>query len=115
MVAQESLGAAIMKLLLTAFFNVLHSTVGRKKAPTISEPQLAMRAEAHKFEAIAARLAVDENEIRSDVAVAVVAPFAGQWVIEIPARQRRVGGGKLTTSISRASSFLPCRPDFSRR
>jgi hypothetical protein len=25
------------------------------------------------------------------VAVAVIVPFAGQWVIEIPARQRRVG------------------------
>ena len=51
-----------------------------------------MRAEAHEFEAVVIRLAVDENEIRPDVAVAVIAPFAGQWVIEIPARQRRVGG-----------------------
>jgi hypothetical protein len=51
-----------------------------------------MRAKAHKFEAVVIRLAVDENEIRPDVAVAVIAPFAGQLVIEIPARQRRVGG-----------------------
>jgi len=26
------------------------------------------------------------------VAVAVIVPFAGQWVIEMPARQQRVGG-----------------------
>ncbi len=50
-----------------------------------------MRAKAHKFEAVVIRLALDENEIRPDVAVAVIVPFAGQCVIEIPARQRRVG------------------------
>jgi len=47
-----------------------------------------MRAKAHKFEAVVVRLAVDENEIRPDVAVAVIVPFAGQRVIEIPARRR---------------------------
>ena len=73
-----------------------------------------MRAKAHQFEALVIRLAVDQNEIGPDVAVAVIVPFAGQWVIEIPARQRRVGGEQVTTSISRASSFLVCRPDFSR-
>jgi len=55
---------------------------------TLSEPKLAMRAKAHKFEAVVVRLAVDENEIRPDVAVAVIVPFAGQRVIEIPARRR---------------------------
>jgi hypothetical protein len=67
-----------------------------KRAPPSSQAKLAMRAKAHEFEAVVIRLAVDENEIRSDVAVAVIAPFAGQWVI------------------SKASSFLLCRPDFSR-
>jgi hypothetical protein len=51
-----------------------------------------MRAKAHKFEAVVIRLAVDENEIRPEVAVAVIVPFAGQWVIEVSSRQRRVGG-----------------------
>jgi len=51
-----------------------------------------MQTKAHKFEAVVVRLAVVENEIRPDVAVAVVVPFAGQWVIEMPARQQRVGG-----------------------
>jgi hypothetical protein len=50
-----------------------------------------MRAKAHEFEAVVIRLAVDENKIRSDVAVAVIAPFAGQWVIEIAACRRRAG------------------------
>ena len=63
-----------------------------KRAPAVSQPKLTMRAKAHKFEAVVIRLAVDENEIRPDVAVAVIVPFAGQWVIEIPARQWRVGG-----------------------
>jgi hypothetical protein len=51
-----------------------------------------MRSKPNEFEAIIIRLAVDQNEIRPDVAVAVIVPFAGQWVIELPARQRRVGG-----------------------
>jgi hypothetical protein len=45
--------------------------------PTDSQPKLTMRAKAHKFEAVFIRLAVDENEIRPDVAVAVIVPFAG--------------------------------------
>jgi len=36
-----------------------------------------MRAKAHKFEAVVIRLAVNQDEIRPDVAVAVIAPFAG--------------------------------------
>jgi len=60
------------------------------------------------------RLAVDENEIRPDVAVAVIVPFDGKWVIEIPARQQRVGGEQIDDSISSASSFLACPLDFSR-
>jgi hypothetical protein len=51
-----------------------------------------MRAKTHKFKAVVIRLPVNENEIGPDVAVAVIVPFAGRWVIEIPAWQRRVGG-----------------------
>jgi hypothetical protein len=61
-------------------------------APRLSQAKLAMRAQADKFEALVIRLAVDQNEIRPDVAVAVIVPFAGKWVIEIPARQRCVVG-----------------------
>ena len=65
------------------------------KPASASQPKLTMRTKAHKFEAVVIRLAVDENEIRPDVAVAVVVPFAGQWVIEMPARQQRVGSGQV--------------------
>ena len=59
------------------------------------QAQLTMRAEAHKFEVVVVRLAVYENEIRPDVAVAMIAPFAGQRVVEIPLRQRPVGGERV--------------------
>ena len=49
----------------------------------LSQPELTMRAEAHKFEAVVIRLAVDENEIRPDVA------SRGDRSI-----RRRVGGAK---------------------
>jgi len=72
-----------------------------------------VRAKAHKFEALVIRLAVDQNEIRPDVAVAVIVPFAGQWVIEIAARQRRVAGEQVhdlhqqcVQLIARATGFF---------
>ncbi len=74
-----------------------------------------MRAQAHKFEALVIRLAVDQNEIRPEVAVAVIVPFAGQGVIEIPVGSGASAASKFTTSISSASSLLLFRPDFSRR
>jgi len=46
-----------------------------ERAP-VSQPEFTMRAEAHEFEAVVIRRAIDENEIRPDVAVAVIAPFA---------------------------------------
>ena len=51
-----------------------------------------MRAQAHEFKAVGVGLAVDENEVGPYMAVAAIVPFTGQWVIEIPARQRCVGG-----------------------
>ena len=43
-------------------------------------------------------------------AIAIIAPFARQWVIEIAARQRLIRGQKVTTAIRRSSRLLPCRP-----
>ena len=57
-----------------------------------SQPKFSMRTKAHKLECVFNRSAVDENEIRADVAVAVIVLFAGQLVIEIPARQSLAGG-----------------------
>jgi hypothetical protein len=63
----------------------------RGNALQSSQAKLAMRARAYEFKAALIQLAIAENEIRPEVAVAVIAPFAGQWVIEIPTRQRCVG------------------------
>jgi hypothetical protein len=63
----------------------------RTRCPAISQPKLTTRAKAHEFKTVVIRLAVNENEIRLDVAVAVIVPFAGKRVIDIPARQRRAG------------------------
>ncbi len=49
-----------------------------------------MRAEADKLKAGFIRLAVDQDEVGLDVAVAVIVPFAGKRVIEIPPGQRLV-------------------------
>ncbi len=38
------------------------------------------------FEIVIIRLPVDDDEVGPDVAVAVIAPFAGQWMIETSAR-----------------------------
>lgn len=51
-----------------------------------------MRAKADEFEAFGIRFAVDENQIRLDVAVSVIAPFSAERVVKVPARERRVGG-----------------------
>jgi hypothetical protein len=75
-----------------------------------------MRAEANKFQAVVIRLAVEKNKIGLDVAVAVILPFTEQWVIEIPARQRCVGGEQVDEgpSVARPTSccagriFLAC-------
>ncbi len=46
-----------------------------------------MRAEPDKLKGRIIRLAVDQNEVGSDVAVAVIAPLAAERMIEIPSRQ----------------------------
>ena len=49
---------------------------GERRRPAVSQPELAMRAQAYQFETVVIRLAVDKDEVRSDVAVAMIAPFA---------------------------------------
>ena len=46
----------------------------------------AYSVKAYKFEAVVIRLAVDENEIRLDVAIAVIIPFPGKWVVYLTSR-----------------------------
>lgn len=54
-----------------------------------------MRSEAHQFEAVVTRFAVEKNEIGLDMAVAMVAPFARQRMIEIAARERPISSEQI--------------------
>jgi len=49
-----------------------------------------MRTETDKLKACIVRLAVDQNEVWPDVAVAVIAPLAAERMIELAPRQRLI-------------------------
>ena len=53
-------------------------------------PKLAMRTGTDKLKACIVRLAVDQNEVWPDVAVAVIAPLAAERMIELAPRQRLI-------------------------
>ena len=55
-----------------------------------SKTKLAVRAEPDKLKACIVRLAVDQDEVGPDVAIAVIAPLAAERMIEIAARQRLI-------------------------
>jgi len=84
-------------------------------ATLLSQGKLAERAKAHAFEAVVIRILVDENEIiRSDAAAGVTlhSPHIGRskfWRASNVSAARR-----LTTSISKAFSFLLCARIFCR-
>jgi hypothetical protein len=93
----------------------IHKRTPNETYPGVSHrPSLAMGAKAYEFEAVVIRLAVDENEVRPDVAVAIIAPFAGQRVIEIPARQRRVGGEQVNDLHEQCVQLLAVPTGLSR-
>ena len=48
-------------------------------------------AEAYEFEIVEVRLAVDQNQVGLEVAIAVIMPLTGQRMIEVSMRQRVVG------------------------
>jgi hypothetical protein len=74
-----------------------------------------MRTETHEFEALCVWFAIDKNQVWPHMAVAMIPPFPHQRMIDVAWRQGDVGGEASTTSLTSASSFLPKRPDFSRR
>jgi hypothetical protein len=63
---------------------------GRDSSIPISQAKLAVRAETNKLEAGVIRLAVDEHEVRPNVTIAMIVPFAGQRMIEVASRQRLI-------------------------
>ena len=54
------------------------------------QTELTVRAKPDELKVFVIGLAVDENKVRPDMAIAMVTPFACQCVIEIPAGQRRI-------------------------
>jgi hypothetical protein len=81
----------------------------------LSEAKLTVRAEAHQIEVFVVRLAVNENEIGPDVAIAMIVPLAGQRMIDIAARQWRVGGKKVDDFHQQGIELLAEPAGFSRR
>ena len=57
-----------------------------------SKAKLAVRVEANELESLAVGFAIDEHEIRPNMAVTKVFPPAGERVIVKARRQRLVGG-----------------------
>jgi len=57
---------------------------------SVSKTKLAVRAESDKLKAFIVRLAVDQDEVRPDVAISVIAPLTTERVIEVSARQRLI-------------------------
>jgi hypothetical protein len=55
-----------------------------------SQTKLAVRTETHKLKVVVIWLAVNEHEIGPDVAIAMIAPFSRQGMIEVAARQWRI-------------------------
>lgn len=80
--------------------------------PKPLQPQLTVRSEAYEFERLGIRLAVDENEVRPDVAVAVIGPFTGQRVVEVTPGQRFVGNEQVHDRHQRGIEALAMPPRF---
>ncbi len=89
------------------------SANGHEALPLKAE--FAVRAEPNKLEGRRVGLAIDQNQIRADLTVAAIFPFAGERMAVKPLGQRKVGREQLNRLDSNLSSFLPRTPDFSRR
>lgn len=65
-----------------------------------------MRAEAQQFEAFSVRLAVNEDQIGADMAVAMIVPFANQGMIDVTRWQERVGRQNVDRLLEERVEFL---------
>jgi hypothetical protein len=70
------------------------------------QTQFAVGAEAHQFETFSVGLAVDQDEVRADVAIPVVLPFSGKRVIDLARRERRIDHQKLKGFPKQIVEFL---------
>ena len=73
-----------------------------------------MRTEAHQVKMPIVGLAVNQDEIGHDMAVAMIGPFTKKRMINIVFGRGISAASKFTIFIKAASMILLCRPDFSR-
>jgi hypothetical protein len=109
------LSGDLSQTLITSARLALRAFKAADAAESFEAAKLAVRAEPDKLKGRIIRLAVDQNEIGSDVAVAVIAPLARRADDRnTVAAMARPSPGWRRFRESRASRRLPCRPDFSR-
>jgi hypothetical protein len=60
-----------------------------------SRTDLAVRAKANQIEVFIIRFALDQNQIKLDMAVSMIRPFAWKWMIEMAAGQRDIWGKQI--------------------
>ena len=73
-----------------------------------------MRTETHEFEIMVVWFPVNQNEIRPDVAIAVIAPLAGERVIEVASWQQRIHSQHVDGFHQNDIKLFAVRPAFSR-
>jgi hypothetical protein len=71
-----------------------------------------VRAEPDELKSDFVRLAIDQNEVRPHVAIAMIAPFAREWVIEVATRQRLIRSQKVHPGHKEVIKALAVPPRF---
>jgi hypothetical protein len=84
------LSGDLSQTLITSARLALRAFKAADAAESFEAAKLAVRAEPDKLKGRIIRLAVDQNEIGSDVTVAVIAPLAAERMIEIPSRLQKL-------------------------
>jgi hypothetical protein len=59
------------------------------------QSELAMRAEADKLQGVITDFAIDKDEVRSNMAIAMILPFASERMVTMALRERLIGGQKV--------------------
>ena len=71
-----------------------------------SQSKFATRAEADEFENVVTELAINQDQIRPDMAITVVLPFACELMIDIARRQQLIGCQKRENRREQRLQFL---------
>lgn len=74
------------------------------------EAKLAVRTETREFERCVVRLAVDEDQIRAQMAIAKILPLARQLVIDMALQERPVRDEQINDLDQEGIEFLAKNP-----